>query len=83
MSKIFTRKLKTKFNDTLVKVILNTKLPLASGVFQPSGHRTEAEPCSFLLSGSDSSCAKAYETLRDREQAQKRSTAPDMVTTAL
>lgn len=68
MFKIFTRKLKTRFNDTLVQVILNNKLPLTSGVFQPSGHRTEVEPCSFLLSGSDSPCAKAYETLGGREQ---------------
>lgn len=52
-------------------------------MFQPSGDRTEVEPCSFLLSGSDSPCDKAYETLGDREQAQKESTAPDMVTTAL
>lgn len=69
MSEIFMRKSKTRFNDTLVKVILNNKLPLTSGMFQPSGHRTEVEPCCFLLSGSDSPCAKAYETLGGREQA--------------
>jgi len=33
MSKIFTRKLKTRFKVTSVKEILNTKFPLTSGMF--------------------------------------------------
>lgn len=33
MSKIFTRKLKTRFNVTLVREILNNKFPLTSGMF--------------------------------------------------